>query len=483
MFGLFAPRCPLNLGLKVWTERRFRDIGEELGASHIRQVEVVEPGSELLRSAEESDDPITLIFEQVCRWMDVSSSSLRLNLMSSDEMAELAASQGASGSAMSLYGIPATDGEAAQLIVSADLNLDAEQLLAMIARGVAHDVLRTRLPDLFAARDRMRIIDLVPVFFGLGIFVANSTVRDLNGAAGTPTRADSLSSEVYGYALAQAAWVRGEGIASWTRHLRLDARETMKSGFKFLAKTGDCIFEADAVGHRSQPESLAELRRALEESSPSLQMNALLNLEARPADCRQLCDELIPQLKVRDRDQRAQAVLTISACTTESEDVLKAVIGLSDDAETTVRFAVASALKPGSVDDPLSIQTLTGLMADRDASVCIQAASGLLEFDSLPDELLRPALELLRQGNIRCAEPMMQVALLLLARVCDDVPALLSTELDEESQAMIADLANEVLGEGETANTESPDQPEAPARDPVNGKGVNYPADPPAGVS
>jgi hypothetical protein len=454
MFGLFAPRCPLNLGLKVWTERRFRDIGEELGASHIRQVEVVEPGSELLRSAEDSDDPVTLIFEQVCRWMDVSSISLRLNLMSSDEMSELAASQEASGAAMSLYGIPAADGEAAQLIVSADFNLDAEQLLAMIARGVAHDVLRTRLPDLFAARDRMRIIDLVPVFFGLGIFVANSTVRDLNGAAGTPTRADCLSSEVYGYALALAAWVRGEGIAGWTRHLRLDARETMKSGSRFLAKSGDCVFDADSLGHRTQPESLAELRRTLEDSSPSLQMNALLNLEARPDDCRQLSEELIPQLKVRDRDQRAQAVLTTSACTTESEDALKAVTGLCDDSESTVRLSVAAALKPGSVDDEASIQTLTGLLADRDPGVCIQAASGLLEFDSLPDELLRPGLELLRQGNIRCAEPMMQVALLLLARVCNDVPALLKTELDEESQAMIADLASEVLGEEETAKSE-----------------------------
>lgn len=454
MFGLFAPRCPLNLGLKVWTERRFRDIGEELGDSHIRQVGVVEPGSEVLRSAEDSDDAITLIFEQVCRWMDVSSSSLRLNVMSSDEMAELAASQGASGATMSLYGIPAVDGEAAQLIVSAGLNLDADQLLAMIARGVAHDVLRTRLPDLFAGRDRMRIVDLVPVFFGLGIFVANSTVRDLNGVSGAPTRADSLSSEVYGYALALAAWVRGEGMADWTRHLRLDARETMKSGIKFLAKSGDCLFDADTFGHRTQPESLAELRRALDDSSPTLQMNALLNLEPQPDDCRQLCEELIPQLKMRDRDQRAQAVLTISACTTQSEDALRAVIGLCDDSETTVRLAVAAALKPGSVDDEASIHNLTGMLADRDPGVCIQAASSLLEFDSLPDELLRPALELLRQGNIRCAEPMMQVALLLLARVCDDVPALLRTELDEESQAMIADLTREVLGTELPAETE-----------------------------
>ncbi len=48
----------------------------------------------------------------------------------------------------------------------------------------------------------------------------------------------------------------------------------------------------------------------------------------------------------------------------------------------------------------------------------------------------------------------MQVALLLLARVCDDVPALLRTELDEESQAMIADLTREVLGTELPAETE-----------------------------
>jgi hypothetical protein len=456
MFGLFAPRCPLNLGLKVWTERRFRDLGEELGASQIRQVEVIELNSQLLASVEDSDQPVPILFEQVCRWMDVSSSSLKLNVLSSEEMAELVASQGQGplGAAMSLYRIPAVDGEAAELIVSAELNLEAEQLLAMIARGVAHDVLRTRFPDLFAARDRMRTIDLVPVFFGLGIFVANSTVRDLNAAAGASTRADSLSAEVYGYALALAAWVRGDGIAGWTTQLRLDARETMKSGIKFLAKTGDCIFDADTFGHRAQLDSLVELRRALEEASPSLQMNALLNLESRPDDSRQLSEELIPQLKVRDRDQRAQAVLTISACTTENEDALHAVLSLSDDEESSVRLSVATVLQPRSVDDQSSIRTLTRLLADRDPNVIIQAASSLLEFESLPDELLRPALELLRQGNIRCDEPMMQRALLLLERVCDDVPALLEAELDDESQTMIADLTREVLGVGETASSE-----------------------------
>ena len=84
-----------------------------------------------------------------------------------------------------------------------------------------------------------------------------------------------------------------------------------------------------------------------------------------------------------------------------------------------------------------------------------QAAARLLEFDALPESLLRPAIGLLKTGNIRCDELMMRHALEMLGRLTDDVDALIEVELDEESRAMIADLTDDVLGEPveETAET------------------------------
>ena len=463
MLGLFKPRCPITLGLKVWTERRFRDIGEVLGASHLRTVEIIEPGPELFDSTDDADEMISRIFEQVCRWMDVSSSSLRMKLVSEIEMADLYGAQahGRIQAAKSLYAMPDSDDGCATLLINAQIDLEPERLLAIIARGVAHDVLRTRMPELFAAEDRLQIIDLVPLYFGLGVSVANSTVREIHGEHGVSStfqlsRTGHLSAELFGYALALFSWVRGESLPDWSRRLRLDARETMKAGLKFLSKTGDCVFDADSFGHRTQLDSVAGLRSALSATSTTLQMNALLNLASVPDETRQLTSEIAPLLRSRDRDLRAQAVHTLGTAVSNDAEALASVLDLADDAESPVRFAVAAALRPGSADDVASIYALSELLADRDPRVIRQAAERLLEFDTLPESLLRPALGLLKTGNIRCDEHMMRHALELLGRLTDDVDALIAAELDEESQAMIADLTDDVLGELEE---ESPGAP------------------------
>ena len=462
MLGLFKPRCPLTLGLKVWTERRFRDIGEVLGASHLRSLEVIEPGPELLESTGDLDVMISRLFEQVCRWMDVPSTSLRMKLVSDIEMADLFGAQahGRIQAAKSLYAMPESDDEPATLLISAQIDLELERLLAIIARGVAHDVLRTRMPDLFAAEDQMQVIDLVPMFFGLGVPVTNSTVRVVKGVEGMAatfqiSRTGHLSAEVFGYALALFSWVRGEPLSQWSRQLRLDARETMRAGLKFLSKTGDCVFDADSFGHRTQLDSLAGLRSALGASSATQQMNALLNLHSLPDEARQLTNEITPLLRSRDRDLRAQAVHTLAAAVSQDEDALAAILDHADDAEAPVRFAVATVLRSGTLDDEASIRTQSELLADRDPAVIRQAAARLLEFDALPESLLRPAIGLLKTGNIRCDELMMRHALEMLGRLTDDVDALIEVELDEESRAMIADLTDDVLGEPveETAET------------------------------
>lgn len=457
MFNLFAPRCPLTLGLKVWTERRFRDIGEVLGASHLHAVETVEPGSDLFASIDNPEELIGSIFENVCHWMNVSSSSIQLKLVSGLEMAELSGARdhGRVNAAKSLYATPAAEGEPALLLISAQVDLEMERLLAIIARGVAHDVLRTRIPELFEAEDRMQIIDLVPVFFGLGVAVSNSTVRELHSEAGTSSsfqisRTGHLSAQVFGYALALFSWVRGESLPDWSRRLRLDARETMKSGLKYLTKTSDCVFDADTFGHRTQLNSLASLRTALTGLSATQQMNALLNLDSLPEESRQLTAEILPLLQSRDRDLRAQAVQSLGASTGDNEEALAGILNLCDDPDPPVRFAVASALHPGSVDDEASLQALASLLPDRDPGVVRLAAARLLEFDTLPETLIRPAVDLLKSGNVRCDGVMIQSGLEMLSRLCEDVDALLEAELDKESLAMIADLADEVLGEPET---------------------------------
>src|SRR5262245_48660067 len=87
--------------------------------------------------------------------------------------------------------------------------------------------------------DHEPLTDLTTVFFGLGIFTANSTIRDRGWSSGLWTgwstaRLGYLNQRMFAYALARFAFERNELEPAWLRHVRPDVRAPLKQGLRFL---------------------------------------------------------------------------------------------------------------------------------------------------------------------------------------------------------------------------------------------------------
>jgi hypothetical protein len=88
--------------------------------------------------------------------------------------------------------------------------------------------------------DHEPLTDLLTVFFGLGIFTANSAfIFDASSVGWQAQRRGYLDEEMLGYALALFALMRGERSPTWSRYLEGSISTYFKNGLKYLDKTGD----------------------------------------------------------------------------------------------------------------------------------------------------------------------------------------------------------------------------------------------------
>ena len=89
--------------------------------------------------------------------------------------------------------------------------------------------------------DHEPLTDLLTVYFGMGVFTANSVVRENYWHAGAVSgwsmgRRGYLGMPDYGYAFARFARARSESGAEWVRDLRLDVRSAFKQAMRLLAE-------------------------------------------------------------------------------------------------------------------------------------------------------------------------------------------------------------------------------------------------------
>lgn len=91
------------------------------------------------------------------------------------------------------------------------------------------------------AEDHEPLTDLLTVFFGMGVFTANSVIRENYWSAGQVSgwsmgRRGYLGMHQYGYAFARFARARSEDGSDWSRELRLDVRTAFRDAMRFLAQ-------------------------------------------------------------------------------------------------------------------------------------------------------------------------------------------------------------------------------------------------------
>ena len=136
-------------------------------------------------------------------------------------------------------GVYQPDGAKFRIWVNAKYLLDPLTIVATMAHELGHVHLLGHRRLSGKDRDHEPLTDLLTVFLGLGVFNANSVIRehswDLGVVSGwSIARLGYLDMPVYGYAFAKFAMSRGEDGAGWARELRLTVRTDFQSSLRFL---------------------------------------------------------------------------------------------------------------------------------------------------------------------------------------------------------------------------------------------------------
>ena len=121
---------------------------------------------------------------------------------------------------------------------------DATQLVATVAHELGHVRLLGEGRVHSGYEDHESLTDLLTVFLGLGVFTANTVFSfrqwtDAFSQGWQTERRGYMTEEMFGYALALFAWVRGESNPAWSQHLGGSVSAYFKRGHKYLEKTGD----------------------------------------------------------------------------------------------------------------------------------------------------------------------------------------------------------------------------------------------------
>lgn len=239
----FTPKCPVNDDDKAWLENSFLWLVEEFGADVLRDAPMILPTEEFFpeRFSAERQDLQNLV-NRVCAYMGVDPERIELqlftdknNLLKKGLPTFESSHSGAAGTYQERRG---------KYIISLETTQAANptNLIATIAHELGHVRLlgENRLDA--DREDHEPLTDLATVFFGMGIFTANSAFvfqqwTDTYSQGWQAATHGYLSEEMFGYALASFAFLRGEDKPEWTKYLETNVQYYCKSGLKYLAKT------------------------------------------------------------------------------------------------------------------------------------------------------------------------------------------------------------------------------------------------------
>ena len=236
MFGFFRSRvaCPVTSEARGWIEQRMAWLTEEFGCKRVQSVRVILPTPEFFPDPYNGtrEDALRML-ERVCGYMGIEPETVELSLyrernpLSNGELW-----QGTAG----LY-----HEEVRKYRISVEVaNLgDPLALVATMAHELGHVHLLGHgriTPDV---EDHEPLTDLLTVFLGMGVFTANSVIREHYQDTALSSmwsigRRGYLTMPMYGYALALFARRRGEEKPRWARELRLDVRSSFKQAMRFL---------------------------------------------------------------------------------------------------------------------------------------------------------------------------------------------------------------------------------------------------------
>jgi len=245
----FTPKCPVVAEDKAWIEESMLWLIEEFGRDAILEARVVLPTDEFFPDHfSEAEEDVRALVDRVCGYMGVDPERVELEFFTDENI------EARSALPFNEYSHSGVAGHYRKRRDKFLINIESSQLtdpMFLVATS-AHELGHVRLLGegrvSAAFEDHEPLTDLLTVFLGLGVFTGNSVFRfrqwtDAFSQGWQTERRGYMSEEMFGYALALFARVRGEHRPEWSKHLHGNVGDYFKSAHKYLEKTGDTLLE------------------------------------------------------------------------------------------------------------------------------------------------------------------------------------------------------------------------------------------------
>jgi hypothetical protein len=241
----FAPKCPINIEDKEWLEEAFQSLIDEFGAETLRDLKMILPTDEFFPDNFSGDIfSLKKMIQRICGYMSVDYSKIDLELFTDERPKAphpLAQSESEGKGACGLYQFYYNRHH---ISIEESLLKNPANLIATIAHELGHARLigENRLEEYY--EDHELLTDLTAIFFGFGVFLANSLFSfeqwtNSNYQGWQSSRQGYITEEMAGYSLALFAYTRSEKNPVWTNDLKRNVRYYFKKSLKYLEKTGD----------------------------------------------------------------------------------------------------------------------------------------------------------------------------------------------------------------------------------------------------
>jgi hypothetical protein len=249
MLGWFAPHCPVDAAAKQWIEDRLHWLSQQFGRDTFTRRAVILPTSDFFPDGiDGTESSIRNLLDQVCGYMDADPQAVELRLFK-PKNGLWVVNEGGKALPTGPGGLYDNQFGRTVIHISTEEMLNLGGLVGTMAHELAHLRLLGEGRLTGGEFDNELLTDLTVVFHGLGLFLGNSP-RNWDGQYSTwPNsvlkRPEYMTPPMYGYALAHAAWLRGDTKPEWARFMSLELRSIFKQSLLYLSKTGDSKFHPE----------------------------------------------------------------------------------------------------------------------------------------------------------------------------------------------------------------------------------------------
>ncbi|WP_037576342.1 hypothetical protein [Phaeacidiphilus oryzae] len=238
--GLFAAKCPVGPEARAWIEKSMALLAGEFGPEPLTRAPVLPTAEFFPGPYAGSEADVRQVVARVCGYMGVAADRVEVEVEPDDGEDAMVAGLRLNRSSRSAAGHYRRQGGRAVVSVDGRLAARPTALVAVVAHELGHVLLIEERGLNPGQRDHEQLTDLLTVYFGLGVFNANAAFEFRQGGDGwSSARLGYLSEQMFGYALACYARLRGEtGTPAWARHLDTNPRAYLKQGLRWMAAAG-----------------------------------------------------------------------------------------------------------------------------------------------------------------------------------------------------------------------------------------------------